>query len=309
MATIVYATGDDDAKPSSRRAGSSAAAAAAAAAAGAAAENSSFLGRTNAFVDRWLAEPELVATFLILCVNAVLATAVFAFQAPGIIERYYTVELRALNSRDFATHVVLLLVYIAFEMVSLCVIITVVLMLIRQCMLRLVINSNNVSNMKNRLLLCVPWTRTAAALIGSGLLCYCVAEAQMLVDMGVHVIDAELLAMAGLSNTITRRRNLGLTPTMWYLINLSVLALAITQPLMVWGLHKLAMKLRAKDTKQLLLGTIWTWGVLYILCMLTARGFFLTEKPTLFHQVCVCVCVMCVIVMGVICVCVCVCYV
>jgi hypothetical protein len=241
---------------------------------------------------------EALAVFIILVINAVLDVGVFARAAEGIVERYYTQELRAAEPADFKAHVVMLMLFVVLELLSFCVVVTLVLVLCKMAWRLATARAPQwclpspqgvpPSHPTGGCVTQVPWVRVAAAGLGVGGLFFSLAEAQMLLDMGVHVMDAELMAIAGVGVVVQRRVTLGVDlPTQgWRLVVLGFVFLVLLEPILVVVSGRVAERASRKHKQRTAVATGVLWVVLY--AVVSSRSRLLTEKVTQFSQVRVC---------------------
>ena len=131
----------------------------------------------------------------------------------------------------------------------------------------------------------VPKLRACGAVVGAAALGFSLAEAYLLFDMGVHVLDAELLAVAGVSIVVRRRFTLGLgiPPRVVPFVFGGVLGLLAFQSGLVLASKRLLAMCRHRSVKGIVACVVLLWLALSTLW--GCRGKILQEKVQLFTQV------------------------
>ena len=131
----------------------------------------------------------------------------------------------------------------------------------------------------------LPWLRMCGAVVGAAALGFSLAEAYLLFDMGVHVLDAELLAVAGVSIVVRRRftLGLGLAPHVLPLVFGGALGLLAFQSGLVLASKRLLAMCRHRSVKGIVACVVLLWLALSTLW--GCRGKILQEKVQLFTQV------------------------
>jgi hypothetical protein len=191
----------------------------------------------------------------------------------------------------------MLMVFVAFELLSFCILATLVIVVCRMVVWRAVAAVSFGTQGQGRaakaeldctvnVWLCRwPWARSCASLLAVGGFFFSIAEAQMLLDMGVHVMDAELMAVAGVGIVVERRVNLGvdLTPAGWRLVVVGLVTLSVLEPLLLVISIRVAEWTSRKQVMRIVASTGTLWLVMYGLVF--SQSALLQEKQQQFAQV------------------------